>query len=156
MAKLKESSTIEGVPIATQNDLNTIESKVSDGKSVLANAIFSKGVNANPTDTFQQLADKIMDIPVSDGTDIKFATGSGYSGSGGKLQVSGLNFVAKTILYYDDFDGVFALYSEELNVNISGEHKHVERVIDGDVFIGTNGFSVTISPLSTGNWIAFG
>ena len=155
MARLKENSTIEGIPIATQDDLDTIETKVTEGKTYIVDAINNRGISASVSDTFQQLADKIMDITGGEG-DIKFATGDGVADTGGIMQITGLNFPPKTIFYYDDLEGVFAFYSDELNVNIRGEHIFNESVFEGEVSIEPNGFTMRTSPHSNGKWIALG
>ncbi|MED0675881.1 hypothetical protein ABEV55_16985 [Aneurinibacillus thermoaerophilus] len=71
-----------------------LKSSVVDGKNAIASAINGKGVSASGSDSFSELANKILQIPVGKPA----ATGSGSAssnldyGEGWRISVSGIGF----------------------------------------------------------------
>lgn len=68
-----EASTRASADTNLQNQVNSLNSSVSNGKTLVANAITGKGVATSPSDTFATMANKINQISSKDASEYKNA-----------------------------------------------------------------------------------
>lgn len=73
-----EASTRASVDTNLQNQVNSLNSSVSNGKNQVANAITGKGVAASGSDSFATLASKISQIATGIGLSNMIAYGAGH------------------------------------------------------------------------------
>ena len=96
-----EASTRASADTNLQNQVNSLNSSVSNGKTQVANAITGKGIAASGSDSFATLANKISQISSKDASEYKNA--KSYlcnSNSGGDFLVPALGYTPSLFLCF--------------------------------------------------------
>lgn len=139
--------------------LADLKSSVSNGKTLVANAITGKGVTTSPTAEFATMANNISKIQ----TGRLEAKGVGTTFSDTFLTVTGIAFTPKIIMYWRNSTtghGEYAGTYIDAGVNPAGFTVNFGKTIDGTIAnafsIQANGF-VARTNLSGGSflWLAF-
>lgn len=141
------------------SSLADLKSSVSDGKTLVANAITGKGVVTSPTAEFATMATNIGLIMTGQKAG---GIGSGI-GASGTLTVSGLTFKPKLIAYWNNNSGTFSNFTGnyvesgfgasfyEVNYSVITTTK-----VTGSFTVNATGFAVNTGTQGTNNisWIA--
>lgn len=150
--------------ILTQKDYDELFQSVSNGKTLVANAITQKGVATSPTAEFATMANNIAAIPNTT-TGKREAKGNLISGAGGSIVVSGLAFTPTVLIVFENNSVNYAQrHAVYIKNTINNEGFEVNFISVNDTILGTkititsNGFS-----LATGqtagigfSWLAYG